>query len=224
MQAYDKDWRSRIDAGLKSIREAASSLTKFQTGIIAALALLLLVGGVYSYARSRPRVVRVLDKKSASTGEGAPAGGAVKAELTVHVAGAVNSPGLYSVAEGSRIADALTKAGGPAPDAQLDNLNLAAKLKDGEKVLVSRRSETAPGLEAVTGDASQVTNSSTAMINVNTAGVDELDKLPGVGPSLARRIVEYRQKNGQFSSIDELDNVEGIGPSKMESLKDLVTF
>ncbi len=224
MQASDNEWRSRAAAGLKSIREAASSLTRFQVGIIAVLVLLLLIGAVFSYVRSRPKVVRVLDEKGTPVGEGASAGKERKVELAVHVAGAVNSPGLYRVEEGSRVADALTKAGGPAPDAMLDNLNLAAKLKDGEKVLVPRRSEVAPALPADPSDASPTAAASTTLININIASVDELDKLPGVGPALARRIVEYRQKNGQFSSVDELDNVEGIGPSKLESLKDLVTI
>ena len=138
--------------------------------------------------------------------------------LTVHVAGAVNSPGLYKLPEGSRVADALSKAGGASPDALLDNLNLAARLKDGEKVLVPRRSE-------VTGDTGEVAGAGfTTLVNLNIANAEELDKLPGVGPSLAQRIIEYRKKNGSFSSVEELDNVEGIGPSKMEALKDLVTI
>jgi competence protein ComEA len=208
---------------MRSIIEAASSLTRFQVGVIMALVVLLLAGTVLSYVRSRPRVVRVLQEEgiSSSGGSDKKAG---KAELAVHVAGAVNSPGLYHVPEGSRVADALDKAGGPRTDALLDNLNLAAKIKDGEKVLVPRQGETTPVAQAVSGDSPDVTTSSNTGININIAGLDELDKLPGVGPALARRIIEYRQKNGQFSSVDELDNVEGIGPSKLESLKDLVTI
>lgn len=224
MQAKDGDWRNRTIAVLKSVTEAASSLTRFQVGVIMALMLLLIAGAALSYVRSRPRVVRVLEEKGAALSAGDSDGKAKKVELAVHVSGAVNSPGLYQVPEGSRIADALNKAGGPRTDALLDNLNLASKIKDGEKVLVPRQGETTPGAQAVSGDSLAPTASSNAGININVAGVDELDKLPGVGPALARRIVEYRQKNGQFSSIDELDNVEGIGPSKLESLKDLVTI
>jgi competence protein ComEA len=210
MQANEKDWRSRASGALKSFQEASASLTRFQIAVIAGLVLLLAVGSVVAYTRSRPKTVRVIEKGNAQNS------GASRQELTVHVAGAVNSPGLYKVAEGSRVADALSKAGGAAPDAMLDNLNLAAKLKDGEKVLVPRLAEASPGQEAVPQQGS----STAAAININIAGADEL----GVGPSLARSIVEYREKNGQFSSVEELDNVSGIGPSKLESLRDLVTI
>jgi comEA protein len=213
MQASVKDWRSRASGTLRSFKEASASLSRFQTAVIAGLVLLLVLGSVAVYSRSRPRTVRVLGKKNAQEGTSS------RQALTVHVAGAVNSPGLYEVPEGSRVADALSKAGGAAPDAVLDNLNLAARLKDGQKVLVPRRAEAPPGAgTAVQG------GSGSAAININTAGVDELDKLPGVGPSLAKRIVEYREKNGGFSSVEELDSVTGIGPSKLESLKDLVTI
>jgi competence protein ComEA len=213
MQANEKDWRSRASGALRSFQEASASLSRFQTAVIAALVLLLVLGSVIAYYRSRPRTIRVIDNKSTQKGA------ARLQELTVHVAGAVNSPGLYTIAEGSRVADALAKAGGAAPDAMLDNLNLAAKLKDGEKVLVTRRVGDAPGESAAPQEGS-----SSSAVNINSAGADELDKLPGVGPSLAKSIVEYRNKNGQFSSVEELDNVAGIGPSKLESLKDLVTI
>lgn len=213
MQANKKDWRSRASGTLESFQEAAASLSRFQTTVIAGLVLMLALGSVIAYSRSRPRTIRVLDSRSTEEGASRPQ------ELTVHVAGAVNSPGLYTIAEGSRVADVLSKAGGAAPDAILDNLNLAAKLKDGEKVLVPRQAGTASG-----EDAAPQGDSSSSAVNINTASVDELDKLPGVGPSLAKRIVEYRNKNGQFSSVEELDNVSGIGPSKLESLKDLVTI
>jgi competence protein ComEA len=213
MQANSKDWRSRASGALRSFQEASASLSKLQSAVIAGLVLLLVFGSLIAYSRSRPKTVRVIEKESS---QGATAR---RRELTVHVAGAVISPGLYEVPEGSRVADALSKAGGASPDAVLDNLNLAAKLKDGEKILVPRRVEPAAGQ----GPATEA-GSSTQAININTADAVELDKLPGVGPSLARRIIEYRDKNGQFSSVEELDNVTGIGPSKLESLKDLVTI
>jgi competence protein ComEA len=224
MQANEENWRSRAATGLKSISEAASSITRFQACTLAVLLLLLIGGAFLSYQRSRPKIVRVLEKKQTSAGEGEDTQRPSGAELTVHVAGAVSRPGLYRVSEGSRVADALTKAGGPAPDALLDNLNLAAKLKDGEKVLVPRQSSAAAADGADPGNAISSSGSTGNMINVNLASIDELDKLPGVGPALARRIVEYRQKNGAFSSIEELDNVEGIGPAKLESIKDQVTI
>ena len=167
-------------------------------------------------ARARPSMVRVLDKSVSPSSE------PTARTLTVHVAGAVNNPGLYKLNEGSRVADALGRAGGPAQGAILDDINLAARLTDGEKVMVPRQTVPAdlPAAEATGGTGS----TSSVRVNINTASEAQLDALPGVGPALATRIVQYREKNGTFSSVDELDNVSGIGPSKLDSLKDLVTI
>jgi len=190
----------------------------------AAVILLLLLGVAYSHFRSKPRVVRIIGRESTASSAVDSRVQAGRAQLSIHVAGAVNKPGLYEVGEGSRVADAVSRAGGPAPDALLDNLNLAARLKDGEKVMVPRGTQQAAGQQDVSAEAATGSGSSGSAVNINIASVDELDRLPGVGPALSQRIVEYRQKNGAFSSVEELDNVEGIGPSKMESLKDLVTI
>lgn len=203
--------QANIEAKLKSFRESAASLTRLQLAVIVGLVVLMGAGGAVAYVRSRPRKVNI---------EPAAAGaGARERNLTVHVAGAVLSPGLYELREGSRVADALEKAGGAAPDAMLDDLNLAGKVQDGQKVMVPRRA--AP---SSAGAVAAPQESGSGLINVNTADAAALDKLPGVGPSLAARIVEYRRKNGPFSSMDDLDSVEGIGPSKLENLKDTVTF
>ena len=204
---------SRARDGLGSFLTSAGDLSRFQIGAIVTLILLLLLGATVAYMRSRPREIQV----RGSTSTEAPTGGRSRM-LTVHVAGAVVNPGLYRVKEGSRVADALSEAGGATPNGLLDELNLAARLKDGEKVLVPPRvtqgqDEDEPG---------QAGGSS--LVNVNTASAEELEKLPGVGPSLAERIVEYRKRNGSFSSAEELDNVEGIGPRRIETLKGLVTI
>ncbi|MHB8895207.1 MAG: helix-hairpin-helix domain-containing protein [Candidatus Geothermincolia bacterium] len=198
---------------VKSLAKASASLTRLQQAAIVTLVLLLCFGGIIAYARSRPKAV---DIKAAG---GIPTSSARAKTLTVHIAGAVLSPGLYSLPEGSRVADALNKAGGPAADAMLDDLNLAARLQDAQKILVPRREATVPPVTEV-GE----TAAGTSLVNVNTADAAGLDNLPGVGPSLAARIIDYRKKNGPFSSVEDLDNVEGIGPSKLESLRDLVAF
>ena len=211
--------RSRAEVALKSVAEAAASLTRLQIITITSLLVLLALGGVFTFFRARPSTVRVFNKNNAT----APDRSAES--LTVHVAGAVNCPGLYMLPETARVADALGKAGGPAPDALLENINLAARLKDGEKVMVPRRpaiQDAATGAGAAASSGASAADS--ALVNLNLAGAEELDKLPGVGPSLAKRIVEYREKNGQFSSVEELDDVQGIGPSKLESLRGLVTI
>lgn len=181
---------------------------------VAVLAMVALCAGCLVAFRGRsPEAVKVIES-------GAGSSRAAERELTVHVAGAVGNPGLYRVGEGSRVADALQKAGGPAADALLDNLNLAAKLKDGEKIMVPR---SVPGDGGVAGGA-PANSGPGGPVNINTAGRSELEELPGVGPSLADRIIRHREKNGQFSSVDELDEVEGIGPRKLEALRDLVTI
>lgn len=146
-------------------------------------------------------------------------------ELTVHVAGAVSQPGLYRLPEGSRVADALDKAGGASPDAVLDNINLAAKLTDGQKVMLARvQSQQQQPLAGAAPLAGKAPAQAGTLININTASAAELETLPGIGPSMSRRIIDHREKNGSFNSVEDLDDVEGIGPRKLESLKDLVTI
>ncbi|MBU4175286.1 MAG: ComEA family DNA-binding protein [Actinobacteria bacterium] len=211
MQAKDR-FKEKVSETAKAVVEAARELTGFQTTVILVLLLLLAAGGVVSYVRSRPRPVEVRETD--------PEESESERLLTVHVAGAVMAPGLYRLKEGSRVSDALAEAEGPAPDALLDDLNLAARVKDGEKVMVPRAAGTASDGTA----QAQEDTGTPVTININTATADQLEELPGIGPSLAQRIVDYRRKNGAFSSIDELDNVEGIGSGKLESIRDLVTI
>ena len=135
------------------------------------------------------------------------------AQLVVDVAGAVRRPGLYHLAAGTRIADAVTAAGGATAHADITLVNLAAPLADGEQVLVPVR-----GGAATAGS----TPSSTAPLDLNTASAEQLDALPGVGPATAQKIIDYRQTHGPFRNIEELEGVPGIGPSKLAQLKGLV--
>jgi len=201
------------DAKLKSFLDVASSLTKLQKAVIVLLIVTLCAGAALAYVRSRPRAVEVNGGAVSASGEDR------QKLLTIHVAGAVLRPGLYKLDEGTRVADALQRAGGAAPDALLDDLNLASRLTDGQKVLVPRAVAAAPAAGAPAAAAA-----GSGLINLNTASVEQIDSLPGVGPALAGRIVDYRKKNGPFSSVDDLDNIEGIGPKKLENFKDLVTI
>jgi competence protein ComEA len=135
-------------------------------------------------------------------------------ELVVDVAGAVRRPGLYHLASGTRIADAVAAAGGATAKADITLVNLAAPLADGEQVLVPARGS---GAASATGAPSP-----TAPLDLNTASVEQLDALPGVGPATAQKIVDYRQAHGPFRSVDELEAVPGIGPAKLAELKGLV--
>lgn len=212
MQAIS-DLIKKASASVDSLLSQAAGLSRFQVGTIAALLVLLALGSGLSVWRSKPRPVSV-EGPTAAAGEKRP-------QLTVHVAGAVARPGLYEMDERSRVADAIEKAGGPVPGASLDQLNLAQRLKDGQKVFVPTPQ---PATAAGAGTQAQAAGEQGGLVNINTAGEGELETLPGVGPALAARIVEYRGRKGQFSSVDELDNVEGIGPTKLESMKDLVTI
>ena len=154
---------------------------------------------------------------------GIGAAGAPKARVVVDVVGAVRLPGLYRLADGSRIADAVTRAGGATPKADLAQVNLAAPLADGEQIVVPRRG--AP-VAAGSGSGSAGPGSGgaapAAPVQLSTASLEQLDTLPGVGPVTAQKILDYRTKHGAFHSADELDAVPGIGPKRLEQLRDLV--
>lgn len=142
-------------------------------------------------------------------------------KLVVHVVGAVRVPGLYRLREGSRIDDAIRLAGGPKPKAALELVNLAAPIADGQQVVVPVRSSEAaasaplPGLPGTSGAPGGV-------VHLNSATLEQLDTLPGIGPVTAQKILDYRATNGAFSSVEELDAVPGIGPARLEQLLPLV--
>jgi competence protein ComEA len=143
------------------------------------------------------------------------------ARAVVHVVGAVRRPGLYRLGQGSRVADAVARAGGATRKADLSLVNLAALVSDGEQVVVPRRGSAVAAGGASAG-ASGPSGIPTGPVHLNGATVDQLDALPGVGPVTAQKIVDYRQKHGAFTSVDELDAVSGIGPARLDQLRDLV--
>jgi competence protein ComEA len=142
------------------------------------------------------------------------------ARVVVDVVGEVRRPGLYRLADGSRIADAVARAGGATHKAELAQVNLAAPLADGEQVVVPARGLAAAAAPAAAGATEAVAPS--APIQLSTATLEQLDSLPGVGPATAQKILDYRTKHGAFRSVDELDAVPGIGPKRLEQLRDLV--
>ena len=146
------------------------------------------------------------------------AGPAKSAQLFVDVVGAVRRPGLYRVPDGARVADAVRRAGGPTPKAQLELVNLAARVADGEQVVVPRRG--AVGAVALGGGSGGTAPA--GPVHLNSATLEQLDTLPGVGPVTAQKIVAYRQQHGGFGSVDELDAVPGIGPARLADLRSLV--
>jgi competence protein ComEA len=148
------------------------------------------------------------------------------ARVTVHVAGAVAKPGVYDLAGGARVIDAIEAAGGGAPDADLNRLNLAAKVADGQRVLVQRVGEAAPAASASAGGSGSGGGSAdpSGLVNLNSATQAELEALPGIGPSLAGSIITERERRGGFRSVNELRDVRGIGEKRFADLKDKVTI
>jgi competence protein ComEA len=138
------------------------------------------------------------------------------AQLVVDVVGAVRRPGLYRLAQGSRVADAVARAGGATRKADLALVNLAAPVADGTQIVVPARAPVGGG------DAGSSRASPAGPVHLNTATLEDLDALPGVGPVTAQKILDYRQQHGAFSSVDELDAIPGIGPARLETLRKLV--
>jgi competence protein ComEA len=138
--------------------------------------------------------------------------------LVVHVVGAVRRPGLYELEEGSRVAAAIELAGGVKSKAALELVNLAAPVADGQQIVVPTRLERAE-LASAHGGIGPPTG---GPVRLNSATLDELDSLPGVGPVTAQKILDYREKNGGFRTLDELDAIPGIGPARLEQLREVV--
>jgi len=213
------------------------------------LGVLALAAGVFFWwqtASGRPEVLPLAG--AASTEEALPGGSAGESAGTaadadaagsaepaasgagtvvVHVAGAVQSPGVVQLPAGSRVHEAINHAGGATPDADLNRLNLALVLEDAQKIHVPRQGEDAPAAQdqpGIPGPAGgEAEPPAGSKVNLNTAGVAELDALPKVGPVLAQRIVDWREEHGAFKSVEELDAVDGVGPKMLESLLPLVT-
>jgi competence protein ComEA len=149
----------------------------------------------------------------------------VAAKLVVHAAGAVVNPGVYELPAGSRVGDLMTAAGGVGLDGDADRLNLAAPLADGERLYVPRQGEDPPAVAAPDQRAEPSPGTATAApgpIDLNRATLEQLEQLPGIGPSIGQAIIDHRDRNGSFRSVDDLLEVRGIGPARHEQLRPLV--
>jgi competence protein ComEA len=148
--------------------------------------------------------------------------------VIIHIAGAVKNPGVYQLKSTDRIVDAVKIAGGAIEEANLDSINLASLLKDGQKIIVPYKTYSETGEEINTNIYNYVESvysssvSTSAKININTANANMLQTLPGIGPVLSERIIEYRNQNGLFGMIDDIKDVSGIAEKKYEGIKDLI--
>ena len=152
----------------------------------------------------------------------------VTTTIKVHIAGSVVTEGIVELEEGARIADAIQSAGGTTADANMQNINLAYKLQDGQKIYIPNVNEDETAIIENGGiventEVSGGTANSSGKININTATQTELELITGIGPSTATKIIEYRTENGKFQTIEDIKNVPGIGDSKYESMKEQIT-
>jgi competence protein ComEA len=200
-----------------SLRERLDMLSRGEiAGLIVVLAAVLGGAGLW-YARSLPKPVTI-----AEAGPGAAqqvsSSPSPSVTLIVDVAGAVRQPGVYEFAEGDRVIDAIERAGGSMPKADLSLLNLAAPLADGTQILVPKAGPPGAGVPG-----GSMPGSTSGLIDINSASETELETLSGIGEVLAATIVEYRTQNGPFASVEDLMDVSGIGPATLDEIRDQVT-
>jgi competence protein ComEA len=205
---------------MEGLRDWLAGLSRREL-VLASLLILGAVGGVVVwYLRSLPPAVPIRGGPVA-----APTESPRPAVLVVHVAGWIRRPGVYQLAEGQRVIDAIDAAGGPRKHADLGALNLAALLTDAQQVVVPRLGPV--GSQPVGASSGVPATSASpgvpALVNLNTASPEELETLPGIGEVLAGAIVAYRDEHGPFTSVDQLIDVSGIGEVTLEEVRELVT-
>jgi competence protein ComEA len=189
------------------------SLSRSQVVVYGAVAIVLLLLGA--------RWIRSAEEQGAPAGQvsfatkGAEVSGGDGRDVVVHVAGAVNRPGVYRLPAGSRVTDAVQRAGGATGGAAPEGINLAARVSDGQQVIVPKRGPAgAVSVGTAAGGAAD------GPISLGSATLEQLDTIEGIGPVTAQDIIDYRDEQGGLSSIDELDQISGIGPATMEALSD----
>lgn len=211
------------------LRERMRSLERRELIGLLVVGALVVAGGSLWYVRSLPRPVTV--EMSGARGEAAAVEGSASPSpsptvIVVHVAGWVHRPGVYQLRQGDRFIDAIRRAGGPRPRADLTSLNLAAMLADGQQIVVLRKGQRLGpigGPSGASGSASSGSGGTEAIVNLNTATLEQLETLPGIGPVLAQRIIDHREAHGPFGSVEDLLEVSGIGEKRLADLKPKVT-
>jgi competence protein ComEA len=207
----------------------------YRLALMALIVIILAGAGFWMLKRSNPALFLgepdyVVGESEGNSPSNAPTAAQKQPEIIVHVAGAVKSPGVYHLAHGERLQDAIEAAGGATQDADIHRLNLAMRVQDGQRVYVPGGSESAPPSvpapsitdAAQLAEASPSPLASDALIDLNTATSEQLQTLPRIGPVMAQRIIEYRQTHGGFTSVEDLMNVKGIGEKTFEKIRPLV--
>lgn len=204
---------------------------KTKIGIVAMAAIAIITIGLYIAKQTNEDEYIYYENIETENQEAVGEEGADYAEdqemITVHITGEVNYSGVVILKSGDRVVDAIEAAGGETAEADLNKLNLAYILNDGEKIYIPNKNETSENEEYITSEIgegiSNTNNEATSKININSATAEQLTQLPGVGEATANKIISYRQENGKFQNIEDLKNVPGIGSSKFENIKELIS-
>jgi competence protein ComEA len=214
---------------IETIRERLAGLERRELVGVMALGALIVGGALFWYARSLPSAVRLdasMPQAVRPGGIGAAAASPTPSPgiVVVYVSGWVRHPGVYEFQAGQRVIDAIKRAGGVRMGADVSGINLAALLTDAMQISVAKRG--IPGA-ATGGSGTSVGGGGggggDGIVNLNTATLDQLDSLPGIGPTLAQRIIDYREAHGPFRTVEDLLNVSGIGDKKFADLRAKVT-
>jgi competence protein ComEA len=213
-------WRARVDAIAAAFGVSPARVVVGAAAVVVALVVAIGFVASHSLASSAgPPTEANLPR--AQPASGAAHHGEDTGPVVVAAAGAVTKPGVYRVPAGSRVVDVIQAAGGATADADLDRINLAAKVGDGERVYVPRRGEAVDAsVLATSGSGSSGGSASgAAVVDLNTATEEQLEALPGVGPATAKAIIDYRVQHHRFRSVNELLEVRGIGEAKLAQLR-----
>jgi competence protein ComEA len=199
----------------------ADWLERYRGYIVIALLNLVVLGGMFFFwRRPEPEPISILTPEPTATPLPTP----TPRSLRVYVSGAVMRPDVYELPYDSIVRDAIDAAGGPTGEADLNRINLARRVHDEEQIYVPQKGEESPPISPPSGPSSLSPSSQGGgKVNINTATAEELDTLPGVGPAIAQRIIDYRTAHGPFQSIEDIKNVRGIGDATFEELKDKIT-
>lgn len=220
--------------------------TRYQTVAAILISVIILAGAGLHVVRSRaagvaPTPVRLMQPGEAPAAD-TPSVPEPPSTICIHVAGKVAKPGVYEMGPGSRVKDAIEAAGGASPNADLETLNLAERLRDGQQVYIALKGQVPPpvvstvsGGESRTPDKVAISEAKSSgsgiekyvkpgdgTVSINTASAADLQHLPGVGPAMSQRIIDYRTANGGFKSVDELEEVKGIGAKTLARMKPFV--
>ncbi len=196
-----------------------NSLARYRPYIAMLFLFLVVLGGtIWALRQPAPAALTIITPTPRPT--------PTTASVIVDVRGAVAQPGVYTLIAGSRVQDALAQAGNVLPNAETRNLNLARKVNDGEQIYVPTVDQATvppPPASGKSNSSNAATKTPIGIININTATLEELDALPGIGPSIAQRIIDFREQNGAFKQIEDVKKVRGIGDALFGDIKDMIT-